>query len=131
MAPSRSLRKPTQFLLLLSAIFFLSCTPEDPALVSSPRQHTSFNHLTGEELSAFPDVYVAVKTLRGAWLTGRGDPPRKPRIYLDGILVADIGGLSSIATHEVRELRYLSSYEATNRYGAGSLGGVIEIVTRR
>ena len=100
-------------------------------MLAQPREHARFNQLTAAELSAFPDVYSAVKTLRASWLTGRGDPPRTPRIFLDGILLPDIGALSSVVPNEVRALRYLSSYEATNRYGSGSLGGVIEIITRQ
>lgn len=121
----------TQFLLLLSVISVAGCKPAEPAGVAEPRRHTSFNLLTAEELSSFPDVYSAVKTLRASWLSGRGDPPRTPRIFLDGILMPNIGALSAIVPREVRELRYLSSYEATNRYGSGSLGGVIEIITRQ
>ena len=131
MAPLPRSRNFTQFLMLLSVISYAGCKPDDPALVAHPRSKTSFNRLTGEDLSGFPDVYSAVKTLRGSWLTGRGDPPRSPRIYVDGVLASDIGALSAIVPREVRELRYMSSYEATSRYGSTSLGGVIEIIMRQ
>jgi hypothetical protein len=51
-------------------------------------------------------------------------------VYFDGTRMGTIEVLNNIGAHEVREIRYLSPSEATNRYGTGHVQGAI-LVTRK
>jgi len=97
--------------------------------------HASYNRLTAYEMSGFRDVYAAVRDLRGLWFTGRSGSPLQLRIFVDGVLTQWLESLASITVDQVIEVRYLTAYEATRRYGAllfgASLDGAIEVITRR
>jgi hypothetical protein len=73
--------------------------------------------------------------LRPDWLRGRGVTSvsgaiPEVLIYLDG---QRIGGRSTLAQFPVigiKELRFVSATDATQRWGTGHGAGVIEVVTR-
>lgn len=83
-------------------------------------------------------AYDAVVKLRGSFLAQRGVnsvmlPVRstRPVVFVDGMEMGTIVELRSIPARDVAEIRFLSSGEATIRYGDGFMAGVIEVTTKR
>ena len=83
-------------------------------------------------------AYDAVVKLRANFLQHRGvnsfmQPVRstRPVVFVDGMEVGTVFELRSIPARDVSEIRYLSSGEATIRYGDGYMAGVIQVTTKR
>jgi hypothetical protein len=96
-----------------------------------PRRGGS-NRIIADELVDIQqlDAYQAIQRLRGQWLRTRGGNP--PQVMLDGI--RQPGGLESLRSMriaDIEEMRFLSSTDATNRFGTGFDGGAILITTKR
>ena len=95
--------------------------------------------ITAEELTRVPhsSVYEAVRALRPRWLQPRGGASIRnatretARVYMDGQLFGSINDLWSLVPGEIGEIRYLSSSDATTRFGTNHIGGAIVIQTRR
>jgi hypothetical protein len=51
-------------------------------------------------------------------------------VYVDGTRHGNLEVLNNISANEIREIRYLSPSEATNRYGTGHVQGAI-LITRK
>ena len=95
------------------------------------------NVLTLQELSASsaPNAYEIVRELRPYWLRPRGQvSPRNPTpeipVYLDDIRVGTISELQRIPKTTIKEMRYYSASDATNRWGTGHARGAIAVVTK-
>lgn len=76
------------------------------------------------------DLFQAVQQLRPNWLRPRAG--QTAQVLVDGN--RQPGGLDNLRQYraaEVEELRFLSSSDATTRYGTGFDGGAILITTRR
>lgn len=92
----------------------------------------SSNRITAEQLTdmAQLDAYQAIQRLRPQWLRSRGSSD--PQVMSDGM--RQPGGLESLRQFrvaDIQELRYMSSSDATNRFGTGFDGGAILITTKR
>lgn len=96
------------------------------------------NRITAEELGNLdPGMTVAqtIQRLRPNWLTGRGattvrgDEPPIP-VYVNGQRSGDNRVLDRVTIREIRELQFLDSMTATQRYGTGHPSGAIMIVLR-
>jgi hypothetical protein len=68
--------------------------------------------------------------VRGTTTLGNAQTTDVIWVYFDGTKMGTLEVLNSIGAHEIREIRYLSPSEATNRYGTGHVQGVI-LVTRK
>ena len=96
------------------------------------------NVLAEEELaqSSARDAYHAVQLLRSDWLRTRGaasvrDPaPTEVVVYVNGQRHGGPRALEQFRISEVKEMRYYTPTEATNRWGTGHSGGVISLTTR-
>lgn len=93
--------------------------------------------ITREELvqSSARDAFQAVQTLRPDWLRGRGATSitggvPQVVVYVDGQRVGTRNVLAQFAVISIKELRYHSATDATQRWGTGHGGGVIEVITR-
>ena len=81
-------------------------------------------------------AYDAVVKLRGNFLSNRGktsilgNSPTVPTVYLDDQACGPILTLRSIPASHVVAIRLYRSWEATTKYGAGNMGGVIAVETR-
>ena len=92
----------------------------------------SSNRIIFEELQPLQqlDAYMAVQRLRPLWLRPRGG--NTAQVLVDGNRQA--GGLEALRrlrTSDIQEMRYMSSGDATTRFGTGFDGGAILITTRR
>jgi hypothetical protein len=83
-------------------------------------------------------AYDAVVKLRANFLQSRGvnsfmQPVRstRPIVFIDGMEVGTLFELRSIPAGDVAEIRFLSSGEATIRYGDGYMAGIIAVTTKR
>ena len=74
-------------------------------------------------------AWDAVERFNRRWLsTRRGGV--YARVVIDGTSRRDLSELSRMSTEGIENLRFLSSGEATTKYGTGFAGGVIEVTTR-
>lgn len=96
--------------------------------------------ITEEEIvaSRAETAYDAVKLLRGNFLSYRGKTTLQrdstssslPTVFLDEQEYGPLLTLRSIPASHVFAIRLYRSWEATTKYGARNMGGVIEVVTR-
>jgi len=108
---------------------------KDPSPVAS----TSRDLITESELAEVDAInaYTAVQQLRPQWLRSRGpasftEPTGTlPSVYADNMRLGGLAALQTISVSEIAEIRYISSRDATTRWGTGVIGGVIEIVRKR
>jgi type IV pilus biogenesis protein CpaD/CtpE len=105
----------------------------------APRQRRDPNVITEVELAARSTLTArqAIEQLRPQFLRVRGTTTLGNAqtgdviwVYVDGTRMGTVDVLNGIGVHEVREIRYLSPSEATNRYGTGHVQGAI-LVTRK
>ena len=93
--------------------------------------------ISAEELSGSTarDASEAVRMLRPEWLHARGatsfSGPGVPEllIYLDGQRMGLRQVLAQYALAGIKEIRFYSAADATQRWGTGHSGGVIEIIS--
>jgi hypothetical protein len=121
--------------LVLVAPGLSACTTGQPGEGPSRQQDI----LTAEELSRFPELKTAgdaIQRLRPGWLQPRGTlslqraSPEYPEVVVDGLHVGGLEHLRTIWTQSIEEMRFLSSGDATSRYGIGFPAGVIEVRTK-
>jgi hypothetical protein len=136
------LRVPTIAALSLAVIATLGCaraTPNpEPAQPETRAARRSNNLVTEEELkqSTARNALEAVQFLRPDWLRGRGvasmraATPPEVVVYLDNARLGSPQTLTQFAVTSIKELRFYSATEATNRWGTGHSGGVIVVTTR-
>lgn len=93
--------------------------------------------ITKEELDRTNarDALQAVEVLRPDWLRGRGATSllgAQPEVvvYLDGQRLGPRQMLAQITVIGIKELRFHGATDATQRWGTGHGGGVIEVVSR-
>lgn len=94
--------------------------------------------ITREELEAYDErsAYVAVERLRPGWLLAdrtanlRGAGSVTPQVIVDGMHRGGLETLRTLMAREIEELRFLSSSDASTRYGTGYPAGAIVIKTR-
>jgi outer membrane cobalamin receptor len=96
--------------------------------------------ITEEEVEASraPTAFEVIQKLRANFLSYRGETTLNrdtsrpyPTVYVDGQEFGPIGSLRNIPASQVSTIRLYRSWEATTRFGAGNMGGVIAITTRR
>ena len=76
------------------------------------------------------DIFDAIRRLRPNWLRSRGG--QAPAVIIDGS--PQMGGLDVLRSYQsadIEMLEYMSSSDATNRFGTGYQGGAILVTTRR
>lgn len=123
-------------LLLLTLLALAACaggSPEGP-----DRPSSSPNELNRQEMSEWDDfpAWDTVRRMRPNWLRTRGESTgglgnEGVKVHVDGTpmgLASDI--LPRIPTRSVLQMRYMTSNDATTRYGAGYQNGVILVTTR-
>ena len=92
--------------------------------------------ITAEELAKVdaPNAYLAVQRLRPQYLQTRGQTTIMGTsvisVYVDGTRMGGTEALQQIPTSDIKEIRWLSSSEATQRFGTGNAQGAI-VITRK
>ena len=118
-----------------------ACAPPGPATESgaapSRPVRRSSTLITREELSnsSTRDALAAVRSLRPEWLHVRGAMSPQAGVpailvYVDGSRVGTRDVLAQLATMHIKEIRYYSATDATQKWGTDHAGGVIEVMTR-
>jgi hypothetical protein len=108
-------------------------SPEGP-----DRPSSSPNQLHRQELAEWDDfpAWDTVRRLRPNWLRTRGESSGGlgndgVKVHIDGTPMGEAENvLQRLPTRSVLEMRYMSSADATTRYGAGYQNGVILVTTR-
>jgi hypothetical protein len=63
---------------------------------------------------------------------GQGTAPSEGIIvYTDEVKIGDVNQLRNVPASQVKEIRFISATDATQRWGTGHGSGVIQIVTKR
>lgn len=88
------------------------------------------------------NAYDLIASLRPQMFTAHGAPTTRGQqpvtpgrqavpvvVYIDNVRVGPIAELKSLATLDIREIRYLSPRVATDRWGENHAGGVISVTT--
>jgi hypothetical protein len=115
------------FFLVLS-----SCARHNP--IDEPRGQT--NMLTRDEIANAPvtTAYEAIDRLRPRFLrphaTGGRPATAYAVVFIDGVRRGALDILRSVAASSVMQVRYLTSADATTRYGLDVEGGVIDVTLR-
>ena len=138
------MRQSRVFLLAISSFAVVACasgsggssTSTQAGAPSSNRTRSNPNVITAEDLAKVDvsDALQAIQRLRPQFLQTRGTTsfqnPSEVVVYVDGSRLGNTSTLRDIPANEVKEIRYLSATEATQRYGTGHASGAI-VVTRK
>jgi len=110
-----------------------SSTPTTGTPQRSEQMITEREIIESQSLTA----YDAVVKLRGNFLTSRGktsivgNSPTVPTVYLDGQVYGNTSTLKNISAKHVASIRLYRAWEATTKFGASNVGGVIEVLTKK
>jgi hypothetical protein len=117
--------------LLYLAIAVAACA-KSPA----PAPHRDRALITRTEIDATPvnDAHALIQRLRPEYLRERGTATLQisavPVVYVDGLRRGGLEVLRTLRTQELQEIRFVSSTDATTRYGMEHAAGAIEVKTR-
>jgi hypothetical protein len=81
-------------------------------------------------------AYDAVAKIHANFLTRRGETSLlntsnpEPNVYLDDVLIGSATALKGIEASVVATIRVYRAWETPIRFGAGNMGGVIEVYTK-
>jgi hypothetical protein len=125
-----------RWLVLLLLAPALACSPPR----QGPGEISNSQIITEDEIvaSRATTAYEAVQKLRANFLTYRGETSLSksrsqpyPTVYLDGQEFGPIATLRNIPASQVATIRLYRAWEATTKYGARNMSGVIEVSTRQ
>ena len=126
----------TRLILISLTTVIVACTP--PSVRSSEDAKSQLITEDEVEASRAPTAYEVIQRLRPGFLTYRGETSFDkskshpyPTVYVDGQEYGPIGTLRNIPASEISTIRLYRSWEATTKFGAGNMGGVIAITTRQ
>lgn len=114
---------------LIVAGTLAACAGTGGASNTGPRKQR--NVITSGELATLEvrDAYQAIQRLRPQMLRVRGSIG--VAVFVNGIRMSDgVRSLTNIAPASIHEIRYLSSFDATARYGTDVPDGAISITTK-
>ena len=123
----------------LSLAFLLMAPLAGCATTPSPVSPESSSHITADEIAALnaTTAYQIIQRTRAEFLHSRGPvtiltgASSSPVVYVDNVRYGTVTALRGISASDVAEIWFLSSGDATTKYGMGHAAGVIEVVTKR
>ena len=102
---------------------------------TQPRPRGSADIITEAEINAtvYQNALEVVQGLRPTMLRPRtgGANAQAVMLYLDGVKMNDLQGMSTVPAERVREIRFINARDATTRWGTGHDSGVILVTTKR
>jgi hypothetical protein len=104
---------------------------------TTPRSSRSVKVITSEELETVEELngYEAVQRLRPNWLRMRGrvsmEMQQGVQLYIDGVHRGYVAELVSIRANAIERMEFLSSTQATSRYGTNHVDGAVLVRMRR
>ncbi|MFQ5865845.1 MAG: hypothetical protein ACE5IW_11510 [bacterium] len=118
---------------ILCALGLLACSTTKES--KSKKSRYSRDYIYSEEIqtSTATNAYHLIKNLRPHWLWGRGtksiryEEASYPVIYVNESRHGDIDSLSTIPITNIKEIQFLNSGDATNRFGIDHASGAILI----
>lgn len=81
-------------------------------------------------------AYDAVVRIHANFLTRRGSTSLLntsspvPNVYLDDVFIGTVNELKNIQANDVASIRVYPAGQSATRFGAGNMGGVIEVYTK-
>lgn len=116
------------------ALFFLAlaCTSGgQPSGRSAPSRDVITAQEVADASMSTQSAYDVVQRLRPRWLRSRGGGSAGlPMLVINNVPSGDLERLRSIAAADVSEIRFISSQDATTRWGTGFVGGAIQVIMR-
>lgn len=115
------------------------------ASTSTAPKRGSSNLITQSEIEAanLETVYDVIERVRSNMLRTRGQMGRVTgtasgggagmstiKVYLNGTLIGDTSALRGIQASSVKQIEYLSSSDATTRFGTGNDAGAILVTSK-
>ncbi|MEO8620050.1 MAG: Plug domain-containing protein [bacterium] len=94
--------------------------------------------ITAQEIadSQGQTAYEVIMKVRANFLSNRGkttimgDSPSAPTVYLDGQMYGDVSTLKNISAKTIGSIRLYRAWDASTKFGAHNVGGVIEVISR-
>lgn len=136
-----------QCLVIVAVLALAACSSGGGTTAQSsgttPVRRGGQNLITAEEIAAtgggIENALDAVQRLRPAMLRPRSStfqsgnqPSQIPvLVYTDEVKLGGAENLRTIPISQVREIRYISATDATQRWGTGHSSGVIQVIIRR
>ena len=101
------------------------------------RSRSSRDPITTEEMQTLAtpgNAYEVVQRLRPRWLRPRGPASFQGSapvvVFVDNVHSGTVEFLYGIPVEIITQIRFFDASDATNRWGTGLAGGVIEVITR-
>jgi hypothetical protein len=125
-----------KYLAVAAVGFSMACASAGSS--ASPVARSS-NVITEAEVSASHEsnAFDLIRSLRPLFLKSRGrssinssSSNEYATVYVDGQQYGDLSTLRSIASAQIREIRYYSASDAMTKFGMQAGGGAIEILTK-
>ena len=120
------------FLILVAGA--CQTTTPDPGVETGKPDYVAMDEIGKIEDTSVLTAKQAIRRLRPQWLRPRAvsiGGPQTPAVFQDGVPMGGLEVLEDLDVKDLQELRFLSSSDATNRYGTGYPGGIIMVMTRR
>ena len=122
---------------VVTAILLSSCVSGGGSEDTSTRYDR--NRISLEEIEAQPPgtAHQIVQVLRPTWLRGRAltyssnTGRHDPVVFVDERPYGTLSGLYEISSQNIAEIVFISSSDATTRFGTGYPAGIIHIVLRK
>jgi hypothetical protein len=120
-------RNMSRILTIAALVLATACGARTQSPARGPN-----NVVTQDEIATVPadNAYDAIEHLRPQFLRPHVTGSRRPAyavVFIDGVRRGGPEILRSIAAKTVAQVRYLTSADATTRYGLDIEGGVIEV----
>jgi len=122
-----------------AALGLAMCVMNACARAPKPAQlATNTNVITEDDIARIHvrTAYDAVVRLHANFLTRRGETSvlgtsnPEPNVYLDDVFIGPVAQLKNIQAADVASIRVYRAWEAGMKFGAGNVGGVIEVYTK-
>ena len=123
--------------IAFSLVLFLAACSGTPGqqAAATPRNPDVISTAELEQYSNAP-VRQAIERLHPRFLRTRGTgtihsrDSDRPVVYLGSTRMGGLEYLDQVATTDLREIRYLSASDASQRFGVGHPGGAIVLIPR-